>query len=92
MNVKPYHSRRSDSDGSSEGFGLQESLVKTPRFNREGSNPGRANLGNVSSAVAKRSLTKPTRRRNFGDGSELELFDDLPTSSAMEGKFIKNPA
>lgn len=91
VNVKAYHSRRTNSDGSVEGLGLQDSLSKNSRFNRGGSNGAGANPGNISSTVAKRSLTKPTRRRNFGDGSELELFDDLPTSSVAEGKYVKNP-
>ena len=42
-------------------------------------------------AAAKRTVTKPTRRRNFGDGSELEVFDDLPTSVSTESKFVKQP-
>lgn len=42
-------------------------------------------------AAAKRTVTKPTRRRNFGDGSELEVFDDLPTSVTSESKFVKQP-
>ncbi|KAK1040249.1 hypothetical protein LTR33_015844, partial [Friedmanniomyces endolithicus] len=42
-------------------------------------------------AAAKRNLTKPARKRNFGDGSELEIFDDLPTSQVKESKFVKEP-
>ncbi|KAI9797850.1 MAG: hypothetical protein M1825_005691 [Sarcosagium campestre] len=42
-------------------------------------------------AAAKRTLTRPARRRNFGDGSELEIFDDLPTSVNSESKFVKAP-
>ena len=42
-------------------------------------------------AAAKRTLTRPSRRRNFGDGSELDTFDDLPTSAAKESKFTKQP-
>ncbi|KAI9722391.1 MAG: hypothetical protein M1812_001863 [Candelaria pacifica] len=42
-------------------------------------------------AAAKRTLTRPARRRNFGDGSELEVFDDLPTSANTENKFVKAP-
>lgn len=93
MNVKTYHSRRTNSNGSVETFGAQDALPKTSRFGRGG--PLGNNAGGTDgglSTVTKRSLTKPTRRRNFGDGSELELFDDLPTSSAAEGKFVKNPA
>lgn len=42
-------------------------------------------------AASKRTLTKPTRRRVFGDGTELEVFDDLPTSASVESKFEKKP-
>lgn len=42
-------------------------------------------------AVAKKTITKPARRRNYGDGNELEVFDDLPTSTAKESKFVKQP-
>jgi hypothetical protein len=43
-------------------------------------------------AATKRNVTKPAKRRHFGDGSELEIFDDLPTSQAKESKYIKEPA
>lgn len=42
-------------------------------------------------AAAKRTVTKPARRRNYGDGNELEIFDDLPTSTTKESKFVKQP-
>lgn len=42
-------------------------------------------------AATKRTITKPARKRNFGDGSELEIFDDLPTSQTKESKFVKQP-
>lgn len=42
-------------------------------------------------AQAKKNLTKPSRRRNFGDGSELEHFDDLRTNTEKESKFTKQP-
>ena len=42
-------------------------------------------------AISKRTITKPTRRRAFGDGSELEVFDDLPTSATVESKFMRQP-
>ena len=42
-------------------------------------------------AAGKRTLVQPAKRRFFGDGSELEIFDDLPTSTAAESKFIKAP-
>ncbi|KAG8526216.1 uncharacterized protein KY384_000209 [Bacidia gigantensis] len=45
----------------------------------------------VKEAASKRTLTKPMRRRAFGDGNELEVFDDLPTSASSESKFLKQP-
>ncbi|KAL9104457.1 MAG: hypothetical protein Q9163_000609 [Psora crenata] len=42
-------------------------------------------------AASKRTLTKPIRRRAFGDGNELDVFDDLPTSASTESKFTKQP-
>jgi hypothetical protein len=43
-------------------------------------------------ASIKRPMTKPTRRRQFGDGSELDTFDDLPTSATKESRFVKQPS
>lgn len=43
-------------------------------------------------AASKRTLTRPTRRRAFGDGNELEIFDDLPTSASSEAKYLKQPS
>lgn len=56
----------------------------------------RRNLRGAAEALAreaavKRQITKPVRRRHFGDGCELDGFDDLPTSQAVEQKFIKQP-
>lgn len=42
-------------------------------------------------AQAKKNLTKPSRRRNFGDGTELEHFDDLRTNQEKESKYTKQP-
>lgn len=36
-------------------------------------------------------LSMPRRVRNFGDGHELDAFDDLPTSSQAEAKYLKQP-
>ena len=45
----------------------------------------------IREAASKRTLTRPTRRRAFGDGNELDAFDDLPTSASTESKFVKQP-
>lgn len=72
--------RRTNSESSGEAFHPQ------------GNAPRAAQSDTSPEAVApKRTLTKPARRRHFGDGSELELFDDLPTSIAVENRFVKNP-
>lgn len=36
-------------------------------------------------------LSKPMRPRHFGDGHELDGFDDLPTSAQAESRFIRQP-
>ncbi|KAF6820011.1 Protein byr4 [Colletotrichum sojae] len=43
------------------------------------------------SSLSFRSMTKPHRTRNFGDGHELDGFDDLPTSAQSEAKFTRQP-
>lgn len=42
-------------------------------------------------AAAIETLRQPTRKRNFGDGTELETFDDLPTSAKAENRFVVTP-
>ncbi|KAL8703914.1 MAG: hypothetical protein Q9201_002926 [Fulgogasparrea decipioides] len=56
--------------------------------------PGRRDVAPESlarEAASKRTVTKPLRRRAFGDGTELEVFDDLPTSATTESKFVRQP-
>ncbi|KAJ6783724.1 hypothetical protein PWT90_05474 [Aphanocladium album] len=36
-------------------------------------------------------LSKPKNKRNFGDGHELDGFDDLPTSKEAETRFLRQP-
>lgn len=43
-------------------------------------------------AAIKRAVTKPARRRNFGDGTELEIFDDLRSDPKQEARFMKQPS
>ncbi|PTB67499.1 hypothetical protein BBK36DRAFT_1196884 [Trichoderma citrinoviride] len=37
-------------------------------------------------------LNRPKRKQNFGDGHELDAFDDLPTSKETESRFLKQPS
>ncbi|KZZ91936.1 two-component GAP Byr4 [Ascosphaera apis ARSEF 7405] len=38
---------------------------------------------------AKPAMSRPSWRKNFGDGSELDVFEDLPTSASAESKYVK---
>ena len=89
------HYRRNDSDGSNDGS--LAGLRPHSRLAYRPETPGRGGTTRGSltpaelAAAAKKTITKPTRRRNFGDGNELDIFDDLPTSASAENKFIKQP-
>jgi hypothetical protein len=45
----------------------------------------------LSRHPAPKKLTQPQRKRNYGDGHELDSFDDLPTSATKEKTFEKAP-
>ncbi|EPS34148.1 hypothetical protein PDE_09112 [Penicillium oxalicum 114-2] len=89
-------SRRSNSDSSGDLLGNPGTFSRLSRPSR----PENLRLSldesrtdhAASGSGTKRTLTKPTRRRHFGDGTELESFDDLPTSASLESKFTKYPA
>ncbi|KAJ5183214.1 hypothetical protein N7492_000830 [Penicillium capsulatum] len=94
-NVKNYRpSRRTNSDGSGDLLSPQSTFSRLSRSTRP--EPFRLSLGETTSgttaSTTKRTLTRPTKRRNFGDGTELESFDDLPTSALTESQYVKNPA
>jgi hypothetical protein len=85
--------RRPDGYGSMDSTISQRSISRLSSFPRP-ETPGRY-VGDIAgesmTAAAKHTVTRPTRRRNFGDGTELESFDDLPTSANAESRFEKNP-
>jgi hypothetical protein len=86
---------RPTSSDSNEALPLNRPLSRLSNPNHRPSTPPRKDVAPESlarEAAAKRTLTRPTRRRAFGDGSELEVFDDLPTSASMESKFVRQPA
>lgn len=85
--------RRADSDGSSENMtAAQRSLSRLAAMRPQTPGKGRSDLTAAElAAQAKKTMNKPLRRRNWGDGSELEMFDDLPTSAAAEAKYTKQP-
>lgn len=89
------HFRRNDSESSNELRPV--SRATTSRSNMRSPSPlrTRTNLRNADTlakeAASKRQMTKPVRKRHFGDGCELDGFDDLPTSAGIEQKFTKQP-
>ncbi|KAF9244579.1 hypothetical protein BU15DRAFT_41737 [Melanogaster broomeanus] len=45
----------------------------------------------IPSSSAPKLLRRPKRQRTYGDGTELDGFDDLPTDREKEGKFRVQP-
>lgn len=45
----------------------------------------------IAQEGAWHQLSKPRRVKQFGDGHELDGFDDLPTSTQAEARFIRQP-
>ncbi|ETN42445.1 uncharacterized protein HMPREF1541_01600 [Cyphellophora europaea CBS 101466] len=87
------HFRRADSDGSGETMSAaQRSLFRIANLGRPETPRSRTGFSATElAAQAKKQVTKPSRRRNYGEGNELDIFDDLPTSATLESKFTKAP-
>lgn len=89
-----FHSRH-NSDPNRSGSPIQRPPSRTPGQTPDTPTKPRKDLAPsylAREAASKRTVTRPAKRRNFGDGSELEMFDDLPTSATKESKFVKQPA
>ncbi|KAL9031632.1 MAG: hypothetical protein Q9196_000346 [Gyalolechia fulgens] len=86
---------RPTSSDSNENLPLNRPLSRLSNAHYRPSTPtGRRDVAPESltrEAASKRTVTKPIRRRAFGDGTELEVFDDLPTSAAAESRFVRQP-
>lgn len=94
VNIKATRNIRPGSSDSNEGAALNRpiSRLTNVHHHRPTTPVGRhAPESLTREAASKRTLTKPTRRRAFGDGNELDAFDDLPTSASIESKFTKQP-
>lgn len=88
------HFRRHDSESSNASADLRPISRAVSRSTMRSPSPRRNPRGAEAlarEAAVKRQMTKPVRRRHFGDGFELDGFDDLPTSRDSEQKFIKEP-
>lgn len=86
--------RRHDSD-----FGPETRPLDTRPLSRAFSrsttrspSPRKSSRGFERAAIEPwQQLSKPRRLRQFGDGTELDAFDDLPTSAHSESRFTKQP-
>ncbi|KAK2749206.1 hypothetical protein FQN57_006821 [Myotisia sp. PD_48] len=94
VNVKSSRqTRRTDSESSTDSFLHPRSRSRTARWGRSTTpNKPTHDLPEGNAPSAKKTIRRPTRRKNFGDGTELDIFDDLPTSASAESKFMKTPA
>ncbi|KAI1649542.1 uncharacterized protein F4817DRAFT_330668 [Daldinia loculata] len=80
--------RRHDSDHGPELRPLSRAFSRTAA---RSPSPRRARNEKMSAEPIWQQVSKPRRVRRFGDGHELDSFDDLPTSAQAESKFVKQP-
>ncbi|APA05608.1 hypothetical protein sscle_01g003780 [Sclerotinia sclerotiorum 1980 UF-70] len=88
------HLRRNDSESSTNSADFRPPSRTFSRQTMRSPSPRRTLKGAdmlAREATLKRQITKPIRRRHFGDGCELDAFDDLPTSRDVEQKYVKEP-
>jgi hypothetical protein len=76
--------RRHDSDNSIDIRPISRS------FSRAGGRSPSPHRYKVASDTWER-LSKPKHKKHFGDGHELDGFDDLPTSREAETRYMKQP-
>lgn len=81
--------RRHDSENSIEfrpnSRAVSRSTVRSPSPLKH------PNMHRIAPEIPWQQLHKPRRSRHFGDGHELDGFDDLPTSSQAEARYLKQP-
>ncbi|KIH94965.1 cytokinesis regulator protein [Sporothrix brasiliensis 5110] len=83
--------RRHDSDTAVD---LRPSSRTVSRSTMQSPSPSKRNryADKLTQDGSWQQLNKPRRQRQFGDGHELDAFDDLPTSSTAESRFLRQPA
>ncbi|KAH7321181.1 cytokinesis regulator [Stachybotrys elegans] len=77
--------RRHDSDNSIDL--RPKSRATTSRSGTRSPSPQRYRVA----ADTWERLSKPKNKKHFGDGHELDAFDDLPTSRETETRYLKQP-
>lgn len=82
--------RRHDSDLSNDtrptSRAVSRSTVRSPSPVKRD-----RKIEKLARAGVRLPLSLPKRPRHFGDGHELDAFDDLPTSAKTESEFVKQP-
>ena len=93
--ARTFHRPTSSDTTSNENLPVNRPISRLSRDRQRPTTPsarkGVAPESLVQAAASKKTLTKPQRRQAYGDGNELDIFDDLPTSAASESRFVKHP-
>ncbi|CAK7217149.1 hypothetical protein SBRCBS47491_003074 [Sporothrix bragantina] len=84
--------RRHDSDTAVDLRPNSRAVSRSTMRSPSPSKRGRFNADKLTQDGSWHQLSKPRRQRQFGDGHELDAFDDLPTSTAAESRFLRQPA
>ncbi|OAA64412.1 cytokinesis regulator protein [Niveomyces insectorum RCEF 264] len=83
--------RRHDSDTAvdirSNSRAVSRSTMRSPSPSKK----YRSNVDKLAQEGSWQQLSKPRRQRQFGDGHELDGFDDLPTSVQTESRYLRQP-
>ncbi|KAI1431556.1 hypothetical protein GGR50DRAFT_689633 [Xylaria sp. CBS 124048] len=82
VNAKAHRSQASDVRPTSRT--LSRNAIRSP-------SPRRSRNEKSTTEPAWQQINKPRRVRHFGDGHELDAFDDLPTSTQTESRYVKQP-
>jgi hypothetical protein len=80
--------RRHDSDQGPELRPLSRAFSRNAM---RSPSPRRSRNEKSTPEPAWQQISKPRRVRHFGDGHELDAFDDLPTSAQTESRYTKQP-
>ena len=79
--------RRHDSENSLSSIDMRPGSRAFSRSTMRSPSPHRYKVA----ADTWERLSKPKNKKNFGDGHELDAFDDLPTSKENETKYLRQP-
>ncbi|KAK9495179.1 hypothetical protein V1508DRAFT_411150 [Lipomyces doorenjongii] len=71
-------------------------INEAPSIARQTPSPKKDRHGHTPDSVRReaattKTLLKPVKRRLFGDGTELDVFEDLPISTVKERTFLMRP-